>query len=389
MSLLISTIVGIAGFVVARWALVAALAAVDWRTQRTSAPDPADIEPLTIVVPAWNEALVIERTVRSALASDLPDVRVLVVDDGSTDGTAALAATLGPQVSVLVQERNQGKAAALNRGLAEATTRLVLTVDADTMLDPSAARWLVATQRQTRATAVAANVRVGNRRHLLTRWQSLEYVAGLNLDRRALHTLGVITTIPGAAALWVREAVLDAGGFSGDTLAEDTDLSVTLLRAGHRLVYQDRADAYTEAPATIDGLWRQRRRWLFGNLACLWKHGSAPGASWRVRFIALPNLWFAHLGIYLIPWVLSALSLGVPPASLAPLATLGSIALALDLTCVGAAYLVDRADPLDLLHLPLQRVAYPWFVMGVFGSVWVRPPRSWAKIPRRNTALLG
>lgn len=223
------------GSLVARWGLFLALALVDWRIQRSRGPDPNDVEPLTVVVPAWNEERVIERTVRSLLASDLSDLTVIVVDDGSTDGTAdrvdALVAA-DPRVTLVRQPVNAGKAAALNAGIEAARTAVVATVDADTLVDPACLRWLVATRRQEGADAVAANVRVGNRRAVITRWQSLEYVAGLNLDRRALHRLGLITTVPGACALWRRDAVRAVGGFSSDTLAEDTDLTVTLLATG-------------------------------------------------------------------------------------------------------------------------------------------------------------
>ncbi|MCB9676079.1 MAG: glycosyltransferase family 2 protein [Alphaproteobacteria bacterium] len=378
--------------VVARWAIFLALALKDWVEQRRSDIDPADVEPVTALVPAWNEEAVIERTVRSLLASDTA-LDVIVVDDGSTDRTAEVVrgiAAVEPRVRLLQQPANAGKPAALNAGLEAAQTRLVVTVDADTLVDPACVRWLVATQRRTGADAVCSNVRVGNRNALLTRFQSLEYIAGLNLDRRALAQLRIITTVPGAAALWVREVVLAHGGFSGDTLAEDTDLSITLLRAGRTLVFQDRADAYTEAPTTVSGLFRQRRRWLGGNLRCIAKHGTAPGASARVRWLAMPNLWFAHIGVYLLPLVVSAwVGIGRDGVEIPVLVTLGSVAVALDWVGLLWFYGTDRTDKVDLLFAPLQRTFFPWFVWAVFATVVARPPRSWAKITRRGTAELG
>ncbi|MBX2798099.1 MAG: glycosyltransferase family 2 protein [Myxococcales bacterium] len=382
------------GAVLLRWAVALVLAASDWLRQRQSAPDPLDVEPLTVIVPAWNEATVIERTVRSLLASDLPDLAVVVVDDGSTDATAAIVRDLvehEPRLTLVQQPRNAGKAEALNAGLRVADTALVVTVDADTLVERQCLRWLVATQRQTGADAVAANVRVGNRRLApLARWQSLEYVAGLNLDRRALHRLSLITTVPGAAALWRRETVLSAGGFSSDTLAEDTDLSVTLLRSGGLLAFQDRAHAYTEAPVMPYALWRQRRRWLTGNLGCIRKHGLGAGAGLGVRLVALPNLWFAHIGVYLVPVVVWAwVTFGRGAEELQLLGTLAAVGLALDLTGILGSYLADRADPWDLLQLPLQRLLYPTFLWGVFASVVTLRPRAWASIERRGTALIG
>jgi len=379
--------------VVARWGLFLALALVDWVAQRRAGIDPSDVEPLTAVVPAWNEAAVIERTVRSLLSSDLPGLSILVVDDGSTDETASIVAGIAavePRVQLVQHGTNAGKPAALNTGIEAARTALVLTVDADTLLEPSCARWLVATQRHTGADAVCANVRVGNRSGLLTRFQSLEYIAGLNLDRRALNRLGLITTVPGAAALWVRSVVQEFGGFSGDTLAEDTDLSVTLLRAGRRLVFQDRADAFTESPTRLGGLLRQRRRWLAGNLRCISKHGLGAGASWPVRLVALPNLWFAHIGVYLLPVVVSLwVGIGRDGTEIPVLLTLGSIGVGLDWAGLLWFYAVDRADRRDLLYAPLQRMLYPSFIWLVFVTVLLRRPRSWAKIVRRNTASVG
>ncbi|HHO54749.1 MAG TPA: glycosyltransferase family 2 protein, partial [Deltaproteobacteria bacterium] len=207
---------------------------------------------------------------------------------------------------------------------------------------------------------------------------------------RSQNRLGVITTVPGAAALWRRDVVLAQGGFSSDTLAEDTDLSVTLLCAGCRLVFQDRALAYTEAPVTPVALWRQRRRWLSGNLSCLRKHGLCVGAPLRVRLLGLPNLWFSHVGVYLLPLVVSAwIGLGRGGVALQPLVFLGGVALALDLIGLIGFYVADRADLRDLWHAPVQRMVFPSFLWGVFWSVVVTAPRAWAKIERRNTALLG
>jgi cellulose synthase/poly-beta-1,6-N-acetylglucosamine synthase-like glycosyltransferase len=382
--------------VVMRWGVFLVLALVDWIVQRRMPIDPEDVESLTVIVPAWNEGPVIERTIARLLASDLAgqvDLTVIVVDDGSTDDTAVRVeamATADGRVRLLAQPENRGKPAALNAGVQAAQTPLVVTIDADTLVDPACLRWLVATQRHTGADAVCANVRVGNRGTLLTRFQSLEYVAGLNLDRRALNRLGLITTVPGATALWRKDAILAVGGFSGDTLAEDTDLSVTLLCRGYRLVFSDRADAYTEAPTTLSGLFRQRRRWLGGNLRCIAKHGLGRGAPWPVRLVALPNLWFAHIGVYLLPVVVSLwVSIGRDGVEIPILATLGSIAFALDVLGVLWFYLADRTDRLDLPFAPLQRMVFPTFVWLVFATVVASPPRGWAKVERRNTASVG
>ena len=207
--------------------------------------------PVSIVVPAFNEAVGIERTVRSLAASDYPELEILVVDDGSTDGTAEIVDGLGlPQVTVLRQP-NAGKPAALNHGIEEARHDIVVMVDADTIFEPKTIGHLVQAFRSPEVGAVSGNTKVGNRRGLLGRWQHIEYVMGFNLDRRLYDVLQCMPTVPGAIGAFRREALADVGGISGETLAEDTDLTLALGRAGWRVVYEENARAWTEAPATL------------------------------------------------------------------------------------------------------------------------------------------
>jgi cellulose synthase/poly-beta-1,6-N-acetylglucosamine synthase-like glycosyltransferase len=247
------------------------------------------------VIPAWNERAVICQTVRSVLASDAGGFPIVVVDDGSTDGTAdLLRATFAdePRVRVLVQT-NAGKWAALNRGFASVEAEIVVALDADTVFRPDTVRLLAAHFEDERVGAVAGNARVGNPRNLLTRWQALEYVTSQNLDRRALAWLDCITVVPGAVGAWRRAAILDVGGFADDTLAEDADLTLRLLRAGWSVAYEERAIALTEAPETVRAFLKQRFRWMFGTLQAAWKHRAAlfrrrqPALGW----VALPNVF--------------------------------------------------------------------------------------------------
>ena len=188
--------------------------------------------PVSIVVPAFNEAVDIERTVRSLAESDYPELEILVVDDGSTDGTAELVDGLGlPQVTVLRQP-NSGKPAALNTGIEEAAHEIIVMVDADTVFEPTTIGHLVQAFRRPEVGAVSGNTKVGNRRGLLGRWQHIEYVMGFNLDRRLYDVLQCMPTVPGAIGAFRREALADVGGVSCETLAEDTDLTLALGRVG-------------------------------------------------------------------------------------------------------------------------------------------------------------
>ena len=192
--------------------------------------------PVTVLVPAYNEEAGIESTVRSLLASTHPHLEVIVIDDGSTDRTADIASWIDdPRVRV-IRQPNSGKAAALNTGLAYASYDIVVMVDADTVFEPDALYRLIQPLAHPAVGAVSGNTKVGNRRGLLGRWQHLEYVFGFNLDRRMFEVLECMPTVPGAIGAFRRDALLGVGGVSEDTLAEDTDLTMALWRAGWRVV---------------------------------------------------------------------------------------------------------------------------------------------------------
>src|SRR5207249_1775419 len=195
-----------------------------------------------------------------------------VVDDGSSDGTAAVVEGLNEPRVLLIRQPNAGKPAALNTGIARAHHEIIVMVDGDTVFEPDTITKLVQALRDPTVGAVSGNTKVGNRRGLLGRWQHIEYVLGFNLDRRMYDVLRCMPTIPGAIGAFRREALAAVGGVSADTLAEDTDLTMALNRAGWRAAYEERARAWTEAPASLKALWRQRYRWSYGTMQAMWKH---------------------------------------------------------------------------------------------------------------------
>jgi len=231
--------------------------------------------PVSVVVPAYNEEAGIEATVRSLLASAHPDVEVVVVDDGSTDATAAIVGRFEADGVRLLRQANGGKARALAAGIGAARHDVVVIADGDTVFEPRTIPRLLAPFADDRVGAVSGNTKVANRRGLLGRWQHVEYVMGFNLDRRMYEELECMPTVPGAVGAFRRSALLEVGGPSDDTLAEDTDLTMAVNRAGWRVVYAEDAVAWTEAPADLSGLWRQRYRWCYGTLQAIWKHRAA------------------------------------------------------------------------------------------------------------------
>ncbi|MEV6730893.1 glycosyltransferase [Streptomyces sp. NPDC051364] len=192
-------------------------------------------EPVSIIVPAYNESAGIEAAVRSLLASDHP-VEIIVVDDGSTDGTADIVEALHLPGVRVIRQQNAGKSAALNTGIAAASFDLLVMVDGDTVFEPDAVRMIVQPFAHRRVGALSGNAKVVNRGGLLGRWQHIEYVVGFNLDRRLFDLAECMPTVPGAAGAFRREAVLRVGGVSDTTLAEDTDLTMSLCRDGWRVV---------------------------------------------------------------------------------------------------------------------------------------------------------
>ncbi|MFE2685867.1 glycosyltransferase [Streptomyces mirabilis] len=331
-------------------------------------------EPVSVLVPAYNEAKCIENTVRSLMASEHP-IEVLVVDDGSSDGTARIVEDLLlPNVRV-VRQHNAGKPAALNRGLAKARHDIVVMMDGDTVFEPATVRELVQPFADPSVGAVAGNAKVGNRDSLIGAWQHIEYVMGFNLDRRMYDILGCMPTIPGAVGAFRRSALERVGGMSDDTLAEDTDITMALHRDGWRVVYAEKARAWTEAPESVQQLWSQRYRWSYGTMQAIWKHRRAlveRGPSGRFGRVGLPLVsLFMVLAPLLAPLIDVFLLYGLVfgPTQKTVLAWLG--VLAVQAACAAYAFRLDRERMRYLISLPLQQILYRQLMYMVLLQSWI------------------
>jgi poly-beta-1,6-N-acetyl-D-glucosamine synthase len=237
--------------------------------------DLTEAAPVSIVVPAYNEAAVIDSALRSLLELDYPAYEVIVVDDGSTDETVGRAAARAGdygRVSIrVVSQPNAGKASALNAGIAQSKHDYVLCMDADSRLSPDSLRVAMRHFRDPRVGAVAGNVKVVNRGTMWSALQALEYIEGLNLARRAQGFLHVVNIVPGPIGVFRREVLASVGGYDADTFAEDADLTLKILTAGWHITYENRAVAWTEAPERLRDLIKQRYRWTRGILQALRK----------------------------------------------------------------------------------------------------------------------
>jgi len=289
-----------------------------------------------------------------------------VIDDGSTDDTAEIVTRLSLPGVHLIRQANAGKPTALNTGIAHASHDLIVMVDGDTIFEPSTITRLVQHFADPSVGAISGNTKVFNRGGVLGRWQHLEYVVGSNLERRTFDVLGCLPNIPGAIGAFRREALLDVGGLSSDTLAEDTDLTMALCRAGWRVRYENTAVAWTEVPSTYRQLWGQRYRWTFGTYQAMWKHRHAlleRGTAGTLGRIGLPLLVMSRLVVPLAAPAVDVLLLYSvcfrDPRAVA-LGSLQPLGLLLALTVISLR--LDRESIRPVWVLPLQLFFYRQFL---------------------------
>ena len=400
---------------VARLIFLASLALAHRLTAPGRAPpmlDPEAGPTVSVLIPCFNEEKVIVASVTRILHSAWPRLEVVVLDDGSSDATVAKvreAFADEPRVTLLTFE-NGGKAKALNRGLEVVSGEIVVALDADTLFPPDTVPRLVRWFADPRVGAVAGNAVVGNRLNLVTRWQALEYVTAQNLERRALAALGAVTVVPGAVGAWRKSALEALGGYPHDTLAEDQDLTIACQRAGWRVEFDSEARAYTEAPDNVAGLLKQRFRWSFGTLQCLWKHRQALFNPKQpvLGFVALPQIWLFQILltaasplvdlaiVWSLVWALYARA--YHPVEWSPDDFLRSVFywaafIFLDLSAGALGMALERRAPWkDLVWLPVQRFGYRQLMYYVVVKSIVTAVRGarvgWGKLERRATVAM-
>ncbi|KKD05222.1 bifunctional polysaccharide deacetylase/glycosyltransferase family 2 protein [Streptomyces sp. WM6386] len=335
------------------------------RNKRRFSWGPTVTRPVSVIVPAYNEKECIANTLRSLARSTHP-IEIIVVDDGSTDGTSEISRNAAHELGMtnvrVIRQENAGKPAALNNGVRNSSYDIVIMMDGDTVFEPDAVHQLVQPFADPEVGAVAGNAKVGNRDTIIGAWQHIEYVMGFNLDRRMYDLLRCMPTIPGAIGAFRREAVLEVGGMSEDTLAEDTDITIAMHRAGRRVVYQEHAKAWTEAPGSLKQLWSQRYRWSYGTMQALWKHRRSltdKGPSGRFGRVGMPLVVIFQIVTPVFAPLIdvftaySMIFIDFQAALLAWLAV-----LAVQLVCAAYAFRLDKEKYRYLLMMPLQQLAY-------------------------------
>ncbi|HEU0208091.1 MAG TPA: glycosyltransferase [Candidatus Udaeobacter sp.] len=349
-------------------------------------------EPVSVVIAAYNEEKVIAETLRALLATGYKgQLEVVIVDDGSRDQTAAEIERIihgEPRVRLL-QQQNHGKARALQRGLAAVRHGIVVFIDADTQCQRDTLPRLLEPFADKNVGAVSGHAKVGNLRKFIARCQALEYTCGFNLDRRAYNRWNCITVVPGAISAVRKDAIAEAGGLSLETLAEDTDLTLALHRQRQRIVYVPEAIAWTEAPESVRALTRQRSRWAYGTLQCLWKHRDMV-FNWNYRalgWFSLPNIWFFQIVLVAVTpmvdlFLLASLPFGVWRAVLPFIITF----LAMDVLLATLACILEREPilsawrilPMRLIYRPMLSYCIWKAILRAIKGAWV----SWGKLER-------
>jgi cellulose synthase/poly-beta-1,6-N-acetylglucosamine synthase-like glycosyltransferase len=296
---------------------------------------------VSIVAPAYNEELTIVESVRALLAIDYHPREIVIVNDGSTDGTLALlqetfqlmAAPLAfeqpltsepvrgayrslsePDLLVIDKHNGRSKADACNAGINAASGVLVLVVDADTMLEPDAlSRAVLPFLEDPTTVAVGGNVGIANGsriehgrvtnvalpRSWFARFQIVEYMRAFLLFRLACASQNAVVLISGAFGLFRRDALIAVGGYDRTAIGEDFDLTLRLQRHFRargepvRIGFDPNPLCWTQAPEDWASLRSQRYRWRRGLLQSLWRYRGMIGNP-RLGWVGLfPLPYFA------------------------------------------------------------------------------------------------
>lgn len=355
-------------------AILATLQVKKDRNSRNIAPLISDGLMVSVIVPAYNEEVNAVRTVKSLLEQDFPNLDIVFVDDGSKDGTYQVVKNAfenNNRVKVFTKP-NGGKASALNFGIHHTQNEIVVCIDADTQLKKNAISELIAAFYRDASPqevgAVAGNVKVGNEINMLTKWQSIEYITSQNFDRRAFSLLDCITVVPGAIGAFRRQAILDAGAFTIDTLAEDCDLTMRMHRSGYRILNCNEAISYTEAPEKLGQFLKQRFRWSFGVMQCFWKHRDTlfRRKYGNLGMVAMPNIllyqmllpFLAPLADIILILSLIASGMGIISADIHHIIIYYVIFSVVDMAGAALAFAFEKEDYKKLLWMIPQRLVY-------------------------------
>jgi cellulose synthase/poly-beta-1,6-N-acetylglucosamine synthase-like glycosyltransferase len=341
---------------------------------------PKDLPPVSFIVPAYNEEKCLARTLISLLEVNYPKKEIIVVNDGSTDNTGEIAEGFSHRGVMVVNQPNRGKAAAINTGLIYATGEIIVTVDADSLIERNGLRSVIIRFEDPRVMAVCGNVKVLNRINVLTKCQALEYILDINLAKRAFDLFGSTMVVPGVFGAFRRQVLERGGRFDINTVTEDFDTTIKALKAGGVVQATSFAISYTEAPESLRDLYKQRLRWYRGTFQTLLKHRDVLN---NPRFGLLSELGFPYilLSMIFVPWA----GLGALISGLVAIFTgfwlefliLLFLFIALETLLSLFSILLDEEDIRLLIYAPLFVIGYRQWrdavkVKAMFDVFWRR-----------------
>jgi poly-beta-1,6-N-acetyl-D-glucosamine synthase len=341
------------------------------KNERTPLPAPPDAELpfVSVIVAAYCEEAVIERTLRSLLALDYPDYEIIVVDDGSTDRTPALLAPYAAdgRIRLLEKRVNEGKAMALNDAIPIARGDIVTIVDADIQPEPDTLRHLVVHFRHGRVAAVAGNPQVTNTASLLAKVQATEFASIVSVLRRAQRVWGRILTVSGAVCAFRKSAIVDVGLFDPDMATEDIALTWKLQRRFYDVRYEPRAVVAMQVPETLNALYKQRKRWATG-LAQVLRRNASILRDWRTRRLwpvfgeAVLSVAWAYLAVTMIGFWVVSYAVGLRPLGANPVPNFwGMVIATVALIQLGVGVWLDRHYNKRVGRFYLWAAMYPLF----------------------------
>ena len=268
-----------------------------------------DLQPsVSVLIPAWNEEIGIIKTIKSVLNTEYPRLQVVVINDGSTDGTDERVTRFiadydrkkhaGTEIKYL-NLPNGGKARAMNRALSHAEGEIVITIDADSVMAPDTIANMVKHFDNPSVGGVAGNVIVGNRKKPIEWMQQMEYLYGF-FFKRSDSLFNSVYIIGGAAAAYRRSVLMESGGFDHSIITEDIEMSTRILSHGYKTRYAFDAVVYTEGPSDLKSLCNQRLRWKYGRIMTFIKHRKLFFSLRRIHnpyltFVVLPIAVYAEL----------------------------------------------------------------------------------------------
>lgn len=326
---------------------------------------------VSIIVPAYNEEVNAVSSLNNLLKQDYPNFNIIFVDDGSKDETyKRVCDALSQNDKVKIHTKpNGGKASALNYGIQQTKAEYVVCIDADTKLYPNAVSLMMMhfldNKTNRNVGAVAGNVKVGNQINLLTKWQAIEYITSQNFDRMAYANINAITVVPGAIGAFRKAAIDDAGGFTTDTLAEDCDLTIRILKADYTIENENNAIAMTEAPEKTKQFIKQRTRWTFGVMQTFWKHrDTLLDKKYKGLGIwAMPNiLIFQFIIPFFSPLADIFMLIGIFSGNAAKIGIYYLLFMLVDISISVVAFIFEKEKVSKLIWIIPQRFCYRWIM---------------------------